>query len=78
MANVKVVLNRAGVRELLRSPEMAGICEEHAKATLNGCGNGYAMDVYTGENRVNAMVFTNSRLAVIDNSQNNTILKALK
>ena len=30
MSKVKIVLNRAGVRELLRSPEMAAMLKERA------------------------------------------------
>lgn len=78
MGNIKVVLNREGVRQLLMSNEMMDICAEHARATLEGCGNGYAMDTYVGQNRVNAMVFAETALAKADNSMNNTILKALK
>lgn len=78
MSKCKIELNRAGVRELLRSPEMLKVCQEHAAATLSGCGKGYEMDTHTGKNRVNAMVRAATRAAVRDNAQNNTLLKALR
>ena len=78
MGKTKVVLNREGVRQLLMSTEMMDICAEHAQATLDGCGTGYAMDTFVGANRVNAMVYADSIAARADNSRNNTILKALK
>lgn len=78
MSKTRIELNSAGVRELLRSPEMLEICREHAAATLAGCGKGYEMDTHTGKNRVNAMVRAATRAAVRDNAQNNTLLKALR
>ncbi len=78
MAKVRVVLNRKGVRELLKSDAMAQACKEQADAIKNRCGDGYESDVYTGKNRANAMVWPSSAKARQDNAQNNTILRRLK
>lgn len=78
MAKVRVVLNRSGVRELLKSDAMAQACKEQADAIKNRCGDGYESDVYTGKNRVNAMVWPESAKARQDNSHDNTILRRLK
>ena len=78
MAKVKVVLNRSGVRALLRSEEMKAVCAEKAQAVCARCGTGYATDTYTGKNRVNAMVWADTTQAKRDNAENNTLLKALK
>lgn len=78
MAKVRVVLNRSGVRELLKSDAMAQACKEQANAIKNRCGDGYESDVYTGKNRVNAMVWPESAKARQDNSHDNTILRRLK
>lgn len=78
MSKVKVVLNRAGVRELLRSKEMMAICKEHADAAVSRLGPGYESDTYTGTNRVNASVAAVSQKAKRQNMKENTILKALK
>ena len=74
---VKVVLNRAGVRELLRSAEMMQICAEHANRALQSLGAGYEVTTRTGKNRVNAEVRAETREAIADNARNNTILKAI-
>lgn len=75
---VKIELNKAGVRDLLRSPEMMAICKEHADATVNSLGSGYEVSTHTGKNRVNAEVAAVTRTARKENSENNSILKALK
>lgn len=75
--SVRVVLDGNGVRELLKSSELKEICEKHALEIKKRCGKGYQSDVYTGKNRVNAMVFASTQEAVKDNMNNNTILKAV-
>ena len=77
MSKVDFKLNRAGVRELMRSAEMAGICQEHASRVKNAAGDGYEVTVYTGRNRVNASVHADTFEAQNDNFENNTLLKAL-
>ncbi len=76
--NFKFELNGGGVRELLQSEQMQGILTEKATAIRNRCGDGYAQDIHLGKNRANAMVYADSFKAKIDNSKNNTILKAIK
>jgi len=75
---IKVVLNSAGVKELLKSEEMQTIVSEHAKAIAGRCGAGYSDDVYVGKNRCNAMVYPETSAAKRDNLANNTILKAMR
>jgi len=80
---IRVELNSDGVRELLRSPEMNGICTELAQGIAqraNGMGadGGYSVSSYTGTNRVNASVYCATREALRDNLKNNTLLKAVK
>ncbi len=74
----KIVLNKNGVKELLKSREMMSICEEHAARIMNRCPSGYEVDSYVGENRVNAMVYASTYQAKADNIKNNTLLKAVK
>lgn len=78
MAKVKVVLNRSGVRTLLKSEEMKAVCAKKAQEVCARCGTGYATDTYTGKTRVNAMVWADTAEARRDNAENNTLLKALK
>ena len=75
---LKVKLNKAGVRAMLRSEEMRAICEKHASDIARRCGEGYETDSFVGRNRVNAMVSASTYEAKRDNAENNTILKAVK
>lgn len=68
-------LNRQGVRELMRSKEMEEIVSNHAKSAQTRLGSGYSTDTYTGNNRVNAMVFAETAEAQKDNLENNSLLK---
>lgn len=54
MANVEIELNSAGIRELLKSSEIANVCENHAARMTRAAGVEYVADVYEGKNRVNA------------------------
>ena len=77
MANVKVELNEAGVRELLQSPEMESICLEYANQVRARAGTGYEVSTMVGRTRVNASVLAATPAAKRDNQKNNTLLKAL-
>lgn len=77
MAKVKFELNRAGVRELLRSKEMMDICSEYANNAVGRLGNGYEVTTHTGVNRVNAQVSAETFAAKRDNLKNNSIIKAV-
>ena len=78
MDKVTVKLNRAGVRELLRSDEMEAVCMEHAQKTVNSLGDGYSANSYKGKNRANAEISADSYQARRENLENNTIIKALQ
>ena len=54
MGNVRIELNREGVRELLKSSEMSEVCESQAQKMTQATGVRYVRDVYVGKNRVNA------------------------
>ncbi len=78
MSKIRFELDSAGVRELLRSESAKQVCAEIASQVLGRCGDGYETDTYTGKNRVNAMVWASTSQARKDNSDNNTLLKALR
>lgn len=78
MSNLKVVLNRRGVKELLKSQEMMNICTKQAYSAQNKLGDGYEVTYRTGKNRVNASIIATSEEAKKENAKNNTILKALR
>lgn len=75
---VKFELNREGVAELMKSPEMMEICKGYADDALSRLGDGYEVSTYTGKTRVNASVKAVSYKARKDQYENNTILKALR
>lgn len=54
MAKVIIELNSAGIRELLKSQEIASVCESEARKMTQAAGIQYTADVYTGRTRVNA------------------------
>ena len=54
MASIKIELNSAGIRELLKSPSIASICEAQAARMTRATGVEYVPDVYVGKTRVNA------------------------
>jgi len=78
MSKEKFKLNRAGVRELLQSNEMQQLLSSLATNIKSRCGSGYEQDIHVGENRANAMVWAESPQAKRENSENNTILKAVR
>lgn len=78
MGNVKIKLNKAGVRELLKSDEMMQICKDHAYSAQSKLGDGYKVTYHKGKRRVNASICADSTEARRDNIENNTILKALR
>lgn len=70
-------LNRSGVAELMKSQAMQSVLKEHATTIKDRAGDGYEQDIYIGKNRANAMVKAESFKARKDNSENNTLLKAV-
>lgn len=54
MADIEIKLNSAGVRELLKSAEIASVCESQAARMTRATGVEYVADVYVGKTRVNA------------------------
>lgn len=78
MAKVNFVLNRSGVRALMKSPEIMAACKAHADATRSGLGNGYRVTTRTGKTRVNAEVAAYTQKARKECYETNSILKALR
>lgn len=77
MNKVKFKLNRAGVRELLKSKEMQAICTEYAHRVQSRAGDGYVVEGRHYSERVGAAVYPSDAKAYYDNLNNNTLLKAL-
>lgn len=75
---MRFTLNRSGVRELLKSPEVMAVCKSHADATRSGLGNGYTVTTHVGKTRVNAEIAAYTQSARRECYENNSILKALR
>lgn len=78
MSKVRVKLNQAGVRELLKSGEIMGVCKDLANGVAARAGTGYEVNTHVGKNRVNAEVRAETYEAYRDNMKNNTLLKVLR
>lgn len=78
MAKVKVVLNRDGVREMLKSPEVEKMCMDIATNAVARLGEGYEAEVRHYPERTAAAILPMTYQAKKDNLENNTILKALR
>lgn len=79
MSDTKIVLNYAGIGQLLRSAEMRAVIEGHAQNMVNSLGDGYKYDIAYGskDGRVRAFVKAESNKAKKENLEDNTILKAV-
>lgn len=78
MSRVKVKLNRAGVRELLKSPEMEALCMDKARAVKDRAGDNYEAEVRRYSERTGAAVYPANADGYYDNLKNNTLLRSLK
>lgn len=58
MADIRIELNSKGIQELLKSPEIAQVCEAQAKRMTQAAGVPYVANVYVGKTRVNALART--------------------
>lgn len=78
MSEVKIRLNRAGVRKLLKSPEMQAGLNQIVYAAKGRLGDGYEASCFTGKNRAVSQISAVSIDAIKENAGTNSILKALK
>ena len=72
-----MVLNDAGIQELLKGPEMQGILADIGRQKANAAGPGYASEVHVFQKRAAVHVYTADYEAVQDNYENNTLLKVV-
>lgn len=73
----KFELNRAGVRELLRSAEVQAVLEAEAHFRAASLGDGYAVNAMAGQNRVNVRIVAESQEARAENLRENTLLTVI-
>lgn len=77
MADVRVTLNSEGVRELLRSAELQNACLEEANRIAAEAGEGYEVSTITYPERAGARVYAETKEAMRDAYENNTLLYAI-
>lgn len=80
MSKVKFELNKAGVRELLKSAEAQGECMKYANAAFSrasASSDGYVVEPRNYPERSGAAVRASTYEARKDNFDNNTLLKSL-
>ena len=77
MSKIKIVLNRKGVRELLKSQPIANACGKQAEIVKAKAGEGYEVRQRKYPERTGYVVVAETDEAKQDNLKNNTLLKAL-
>ena len=78
MSKVKIELNRAGVGQILKGPEMQKVLESAAAGIVSRAGRGYAYRSHNTGERVIVNVYPETAEAARDNVNNNTLLKAMR
>lgn len=74
----RFVLNRKGVRELLRSNGMMAAVEKPARKIANAAGPGHEVETFRGRNRVRATVRTTTSDAAIAEQAHKNLTNAIK
>lgn len=77
MPNFRLVLNRKGIRELLRSPEVQRDLRRRAEAIAASAGPGHEVDVEVGPNRARASVRTVTIDAMIGEAEHRDLSRAI-
>ena len=77
MSEVRVEINDAELRNILKSGEMQSLCAEQASKIAGRAGAGYATRSHQTATRVIFNVYADSKDAKRDNMKNNTLLKAM-
>ena len=78
MSNIRIELNSAGIREMLKSSEMEALLGEIAGEVAGRAGTGYEHDTHMMPGRVVASAYASTSEAYRDNLNNNTLLRSLK
>lgn len=78
MSKVKIVLNKAGVRELLKSQETGDMCMEYARQVQERAGQHFTAETRRYPERTGAAVYPSDPEGFYDNLKNNTLVRSLK
>lgn len=75
---VRVVINKTGINELMKSDEMQKMLKEKADDIVRNLGGTYETDTYVGKTRANASIVTHDSATYHRNLKDNELLKALR
>lgn len=75
--NVKVVLNMAGLNEIMKSPEMQAHLQKAGERVAQKAGPGFEAHTHVADYTALCYVDPVTREAEKDNYENNTLLKAV-
>ncbi len=75
--NVKFVLNRSGVREVLKGGDMDALLVAKAGAIMSGLPEGYDSDLHHFKNRDAVYIYPETKEAKRDNWENHTLSRLL-
>lgn len=78
MSRIKVKLNKAGVRSLLKSAEVAEACMQEARQIQARAGENYEAEARRYPERTGAAVYPANADGYYDNLHNNTLLRSMK
>lgn len=76
-SNVRVVINRAAVGALLKSPEVQRDLEDRAERIADAAGPGFEVRTDVGPHRARAAVLTATPEAVEANARDHTLIRSL-
>ena len=74
----RVVINKTGINELMKSEEMQKILQEKADEIVRSLSGSYETDTYVGKTRANASIVTHDSATYHRNLKDNELLKALR
>lgn len=77
MSKVRVELNLKGINELMKSKEIQGALQEAGEAVAKNAGSEYGVRTHLANWVAITNVYPNSKEAAIDNSENNSLIKAI-
>lgn len=78
MARMLFKLNYEGVGQLLKSREMQNVLNAYASGMVSRAGSGYEAETFIGFDRAHVIVRAATPEAARENSENNTLLKAVR
>ena len=77
MSSGNIVLNSAGLIEMMQSNEMIEILQEKADEIVSKCSGNYDTNSYIGQSRANVSIVTHDWRTYHMNLKNNELLKAI-